>query len=117
VILRQLAQRDVAPPTAALLACGLALLAAGGDWITGADAAFTLFYVLPIALAVWFTASAFPLTRCRVSSTRSPRMKGIGDGARLGLSVSYQIVEEHGGWITVDTRLGKGTSFHVHLPV
>jgi signal transduction histidine kinase len=43
--------------------------------------------------------------------------EGIGDGARLGLSVSYQIVEEHGGWITVDTRLGEGTSFHVHLPV
>jgi signal transduction histidine kinase len=42
--------------------------------------------------------------------------EGIGDGARLGLSVSYQIVEEHGGWITVDTRLGEGTSFHVHLP-
>jgi len=43
--------------------------------------------------------------------------EGISDGARLGLSVSYQIVEEHGGWITVDTRLGEGTSFHVHLPV
>jgi signal transduction histidine kinase len=42
--------------------------------------------------------------------------EGIGAGARLGLSVSYQIVEEHGGWITVDTRLGEGTSFHVHLP-
>jgi signal transduction histidine kinase len=41
---------------------------------------------------------------------------GIARGARLGLSVSYQIVEEHGGWITVDTRLGEGTSFHVHLP-
>ena len=43
--------------------------------------------------------------------------EGIASGARLGLSVSYQIVEEHGGWITVDTRLGEGTSFHVHLPV
>jgi signal transduction histidine kinase len=41
---------------------------------------------------------------------------GVAHGARLGLSVSYQIVEEHGGWITVDTRLGEGTSFHVHLP-
>lgn len=42
--------------------------------------------------------------------------QGVADGARLGLSVSYQIVEEHGGYITVDTRLGEGTSFHVHLP-
>ncbi|HET8933932.1 MAG TPA: ATP-binding protein [Polyangiales bacterium] len=42
--------------------------------------------------------------------------ESIADGARLGLSVSYQIIEEHGGWITVDTRLGEGTSFHVHLP-
>lgn len=39
-----------------------------------------------------------------------------GAGVRLGLAVSYQIVEEHGGWITVDTRLGEGTSFLVHLP-
>jgi len=53
-ILRKLAQREVAPPTAAFAASALALLAAGGDWITGADAAFTLFYVLPLALAVWF---------------------------------------------------------------
>lgn len=53
-LLRRLAQRDVAPPKAASLACGLALLAAAGDWLTGADAAFTLFYVLPLALAVWF---------------------------------------------------------------
>lgn len=54
--LRQLAQREVAPTHAAALACILALLAAIGDWMTGADAAFTLFYVLPLALAVWFVS-------------------------------------------------------------
>ena len=38
-------------------------------------------------------------------------------GSGLGLSISHQIVQEHGGTITVDSRLGKGSSFFVNLPV
>lgn len=42
--------------------------------------------------------------------------KDVGEGTGLGLSVSYGIVRDHGGFIRVKTRLGGGTSFLVYLP-
>ena len=42
--------------------------------------------------------------------------KGIGRGTGLGLSVSYGILQEHGGAIFVDSAPGQGTTFQVALP-
>ena len=39
------------------------------------------------------------------------------EGSGLGLAVSHQIVQEHGGFVTVNSTVGKGTSFFVHVPV
>jgi signal transduction histidine kinase len=39
------------------------------------------------------------------------------EGSGLGLAVSHQIVQEHGGFVTVESTIGKGTSFFVHVPV
>ncbi|MFH1016892.1 MAG: ATP-binding protein [Pseudomonadota bacterium] len=43
--------------------------------------------------------------------------KGTGEGSGLGLSVSYGLVEEHGGWFDVHSETGKGSLFSVYLPV
>ena len=42
--------------------------------------------------------------------------KGIGRGTGLGLSVSYGILQEHGGAIFVDSAPGQGTTFQIALP-
>jgi signal transduction histidine kinase len=39
------------------------------------------------------------------------------EGSGLGLAVSHQIVQEHGGFVTVESTIGKGTAFFVHVPV
>ncbi|WP_432820962.1 PAS domain-containing sensor histidine kinase [Trichloromonas sp.] len=43
--------------------------------------------------------------------------KDVGQGTGLGLSISYDIVKKHGGEIIVDSDVGKGTTFTVHLPM
>jgi len=42
--------------------------------------------------------------------------KDTGKGTGLGLSIAYGIVREHGGWIDVDSDIGKGSCFSVYLP-
>lgn len=43
--------------------------------------------------------------------------KEIGKGSGMGLSISYKIIQEHGGKILVDTKEGRGTVFSILLPV
>ena len=38
------------------------------------------------------------------------------DGTGLGLAVSYRIIQEHRGEISVESRPGEGSTFTVHLP-
>ena len=42
--------------------------------------------------------------------------KGTGKGTGLGLSVTYGIIQEHRGTITVRSEAGSGTVFRVALP-
>jgi PAS domain S-box-containing protein len=38
-------------------------------------------------------------------------------GTGLGLSTAYSIIKKHGGVLTVDSEVGKGSIFHIFLPV
>ncbi len=38
------------------------------------------------------------------------------DGTGLGLSVVLGIIDQHGGWINVESEVGKGSTFEIFLP-
>jgi two-component system phosphate regulon sensor histidine kinase PhoR len=49
----------------------------------------------------------------RVDKARSRKLGGTG----LGLAIVKHIAQAHGGHVTVDSTLGKGSTFTIHLPL
>lgn len=43
--------------------------------------------------------------------------KPVGSGTGLGLSIVYKIIEQHNGTISVDSKVGEGTTFRITLPL
>jgi two-component system OmpR family sensor kinase len=58
-----------------------------------------------------------PLIFGRFYQSDAARVAGQDHGAGLGLAIVHEIVEAHGGRITVRSTPGQGTRFTVHLPV
>jgi signal transduction histidine kinase len=42
--------------------------------------------------------------------------KDVGEGTGLGLSVTYGIMKDHGGWVEVESAPGKGSCFSLYFP-
>ncbi|MCB1209711.1 MAG: response regulator [Verrucomicrobiales bacterium] len=42
--------------------------------------------------------------------------KGEGRGTGMGLAMVQSLVQNHGGWIEVESQLGTGTEFRLHFP-
>lgn len=42
--------------------------------------------------------------------------KDVGKGTGLGLSTTLGIIKNHGGFVNIDSEIGKGTQFKVYLP-
>jgi signal transduction histidine kinase len=51
-----------------------------------------------------------------MSTIFNPFVTTKPDGVGLGLAIVSKIVDEHGGRISVESEVGKGSVFRVHLP-
>ncbi|HID64223.1 MAG TPA: response regulator [Anaerolineae bacterium] len=68
-------------------------------------------------LSVAFTDTGVGLSEKEQENIFEPFFTTKATGTGLGLSVSYGIIERHGGRIEVQSELGKGATFTVHLPL
>jgi two-component system NtrC family sensor kinase len=71
------------------------------------------------AIAIEFTDTGQGISEQNIEKIFDPffTTKDIGHGTGLGLAISYGIVKRHRGTISVDSEVGKGTTFRIGLPV
>ena len=46
----------------------------------------------------------------------STKQRGDQKGMGLGLTICHTVIQKHGGAIAVESEVGVGTTFHIHLP-
>ena len=69
-------------------------------------------FLIPASVLPRMTCSRIFGRFWRADASRAREAGGLG----VGLAVTKQIVERHHGYISVESELGKGTTFTIHLP-
>lgn len=74
---------------------------------------------LPGSVEINFTDNGVGISEENMKKILEPffTTKKVGQGTGLGLSVSYGIVQEHGGDIKIQSKVGVGSTFTVVLPI
>ena len=70
-----------------------------------------------VALLISDTGHGIPQENLAKIFTPFFTTKEVGKGTGLGLTVVHGIIQEHGGTITVESEIGKGTTFTILLPI
>lgn len=61
--------------------------------------------------------SGVGITADNIDHVFDPFFSTRPEGSGLGLAISHQIVHEHGGFIDLESEIGRGTSFRIHFPL
>ena len=76
-------------------------------WVQGED----------IYVSITDTGSGIPVENQKMIFEPFFTTKAAGKGTGLGLSISYDIVNMHSGDITVESEVGKGSTFTIRIPI
>jgi signal transduction histidine kinase len=64
-----------------------------------------------------FTDTGYGIPEDYLEDIFNPFFTTKSSGSGLGLSISNQIIQEHRGYINVESQLDRGSSFFINLPV
>lgn len=110
-------ERTTDSPLGHLIANALRHTPAGGTVTLSAQRAGERLTIRVADTGAGIPAEELPFVFDRFWRGDRARTHRDGTGSGLGLSIASQLVQAHGGTLTVQSELGKGTEFVIHLSI